>query len=121
MDNYLEQGRNITTALNELDKFFIEIDALKYLLINTLDKFLDSSTKFKASNHKESRHLSNSGYLVPWCNISIAIFDKKRRKLTDDLAYRFINFQFSFSDESVAIPNQIDRPLIHISSSGMMT
>lgn len=119
MDNYLEQGRNITTALNELDKFFIEINALKYLLINTLDKFLDSSTKFKASNHKESYHYSNSGYLVPWCNISIAIFDKKRRKLTDDLAYRFINFQFSFSDESVAIPNQIDRPLIHISSSGI--
>lgn len=57
MDNYLEQGRNITTALNELDKFFIEINALKYLLINTLDKFLDSSTKFKASNHKESHHL----------------------------------------------------------------
>jgi hypothetical protein len=77
MDNYLEQGRNITTALNELDKFFIEIDILKFLLISTLDKFLDSSTKFKASNYKESRHISNSGYLVPWCNISIAIFDKK--------------------------------------------
>ncbi len=47
MDNYLEQGRNITTALNELDKFFIEIDVLKNLLINTLDKFLDSSTNLK--------------------------------------------------------------------------
>ena len=53
MDNYLEQGRNITTALNELNKFFIEIDVLKDLLINTLDKFLNSSTKFKASNHQE--------------------------------------------------------------------
>jgi len=52
MDNYLEQGRNITTALNELDNFFIEIDVLKDLLINTLDKFLNSSTKFKASNHQ---------------------------------------------------------------------
>ena len=123
MDNYLEQGRNITTALNELEKFFIEIIALQNLLINTLDTFLDSSTKFKASNHKESYHISNSSYLFPWGNISIAIFDKTKRKLTekltDDQAYRFINFQFSFSDESVAIPNQIDRPLIHISSSGI--
>ena len=52
MDNYLEQGRNITTALNELEKFFIEIIALQNLLINKLDTFLDSSTKYKASNYQ---------------------------------------------------------------------
>ena len=119
MDNYLEQGRNITTALNELEKFFIEIIALQNLLINKLDTFLDSSTKYKASNYQEIYHISNSEYLVSWFNISIAIFYKTKRKLTDDRAYRFINFQFSFSDKSVAIPNQIGRPLIHINSSDM--
>lgn len=94
MDNYLEQGRNITTALNELEKFFIEIIALQNLLINKLDTFLDSSTKYKASNYQEIYHISNSEYLVSWFNISIAIFYKTKRKLTDDRAIGLLTFNF---------------------------
>lgn len=119
MDSILEQGKNITSALNELEKFFIEINALKILLKEKLNTFLDDSLEFKISNQEEITFYSDSTWLFPWCNMSIAIFGKRKINLDDYNAHRIINFQLSFSGESVAIPNQANRPLIHVSSSGI--
>lgn len=118
MDSILEQGKNITSALNELEKFFIEINALKILLKEKLNTFLDDSLEFKISNQEEITFYSDSTWLFPWCNMSIAIFGKRKINLDDYNAHRIINFQLSFSGESVAIPNQTNRPLIHVTSSG---
>lgn len=119
MNSIIDQGKNITSALNELEKFFIEVNSLQILLKDKLDKFLDTSIKFKAYNQEESFCFSDSNWLFPWYNISIAIFGKRKTNLEDCNANRIINFQLSFSGESVAIPNQVNRPLIHVSSSSI--
>ena len=73
MNSIIDQGKNITSALNELEKFFIEVNSLQILLKDKLDKFLDTSIKFKAYNQEESFCFSDSNWLFPWYNIRIAM------------------------------------------------
>lgn len=119
MNSNIQQGVAISRALNELEKFFQEVEALRRLLSEQLNDFLSNSTEFKIGDIDYICTESESTWLFPWDNLSIAIFEKKTRKLIDDKAHRFINFQFSFFGESTAIPDQQARPILHVSSSGV--
>ena len=115
MNNTDLQGYAISQALNELEKFATEVDALIELVSANIPKYFAQSTEYKFGEIKDSEEIAEYGLFCNWKGLSVPVLKKKNKKNAEG----YLLFQFSTYGDSVKNGLNSDHPqgmpLIHVS------
>ena len=110
MNEKLKQGELIVKTIGEFEKFALESENLKTALKDKIALVFKDSSVWKPLGIQESHLLSDSGWFYEWQSISVLILKKPKGKFP----YIHLSYQSSNVGDSVKIPCQISRPLVHV-------
>lgn len=109
MKEMKSQAECITNAINELEKFAVEVENLRTILANKVNHILDGNGHWKVDKIEECSYVNNLQCFYKWHSICLPLLEPREHKPKHHL-----NYQISYAGESVAIPGMVHRPLVHV-------